>query len=424
MNPDELHAARLRWKKVKEIFHEALRREPAERDVFVERSCDGDTHLRIEVESLLISFNDAETFLEEPILIKSSGREPHWQFENNELISHYRIVEPLGAGGMAEVYLAVDEKLHRKVALKVLSSEMLKIGDRLRRFKREALAVSALNHPNILTIFEFDSVNGINLLASEYVKGQTLRETLRDGSLELSDALDIAIQVVSALQTAHSAGVVHRDIKPENIMIRDDGYVKVLDFGLAKLTGDMRLRETANGHAQAFSQPGLIMGTATYMSPEQARSSSIDSRTDIFSFGIMLYEMLTGRVPFSGESTADIIAAVIQTEPVSVTSHTSAVPEEYDRIISKCLAKDRNDRYQTATELLADLKESAKSFGRKDEQPNSSEEDQLSQPPPSIVSPRATNPISKYFVGATLIGITIILGLIALLWYLNRTGLQ
>src|SRR4030095_13153982 len=161
-------AAQLRWKRVKELFHEALRREPVDRDAFLDESCKGDPHLRIEVESLLISLSEAETFLEEPIL-PSLDTEVYWQFENNEVISHYRIVEPIGAGGMAEVYLAEDEKLHRRVALKVLSSEVLQDIDRLRRFQREALAVSALNHPNILTIFEFDSVNGINLLASEYV---------------------------------------------------------------------------------------------------------------------------------------------------------------------------------------------------------------------------------------------------------------
>src|SRR5688572_24447086 len=299
MNPEE---GKLRWKRVKDLFHEALRREPAERDAYLEECCTGDPHLRIEVESLLISFKEAETFLEEPILLASSDHVVEWQFSKGTLVSHYRIVEPIGAGGMAEVYLAEDEKLHRQVAVKVLPSEVLQDVDRLRRFKREALAVSALNHPNILTIFEFDSVNGINLLASEYVKGKTLREKLREGSLEVGDAMDLAIQIASALETAHCAGVIHRDIKPENIMIRDDGYVKVLDFGLAKLTGDLRDKETGSMHAQAFSMPGMIMGTVTYMSPEQARSAPIDARSDIFSWGIVLFEMLTGRVPFDGDT--------------------------------------------------------------------------------------------------------------------------
>ena len=348
-------AAQERWKRVKELFHEALRLEPGQRDAFLDRSCDGDAELRIEVESLLLSLNEAETFLEEPVLLTAPEGEVPWQFSRNQLVSHYRILEPIGAGGMAEVYLAEDTKLHRQVALKVLPSGVLQDIDRLRRFKREALAVSALNHPNILTIFEFDSVNGINLLATEFVKGKTLRQAMRDGSLEVSDATEIAIQIASALETAHDAGVTHRDIKPENIMIRNDGYVKVLDFGLAKLNGEIRSLETS-GHSQSFSLPGLIMGTVTYMSPEQARSKSIDSRTDIFSFGIVFYEMLTGRPPFTGESMTDVIAEIIQKEPPPASSLNPAVPDSIDLIVAKCLEKDRNDRYQTAAELLTDLR--------------------------------------------------------------------
>ena len=353
-------AEQIRWKRVKGIFHEALRREPAERDAFLDECCDGDPHLRIEVESLLISLNEAQTFLEEPILLASSDKEAHWQFSNDEVVSHYRIVEPIGAGGMAEVYLAEDEKLHRQVALKVLPSEVLRDADRLRRFQREALAVSALNHPNILTIFEFDSVNGINVLATEYVKGKTLRATLREGPLPVAQAIYIASQVASALQSAHAAGVIHRDIKPENIMIRDDGYVKVLDFGLAKLTGNMRMRENDRTHTQAFSLPGLIMGTATYMSPEQARSMSVDPRTDIFSLGIVLYEMLARRVPFAGDTTPDIIAQIIQSDPQPASAHNPEVSEELDRIIMKCLEKEARDRYSSAADLLVDLESLSK----------------------------------------------------------------
>ena len=370
MNAD---AAKLRWKRVKELFHEALRRSPSERDAFLDECCSGDPHLRIEVESLLISFGEAETFLEEPVLLASSNTHTQWQFENDSVISHYRIVEPIGAGGMAEVYLAEDEKLHRHVALKVLPSQVLENPDRLRRFKREALAVSALNHPNILTIFEFDSVNGVNLLASEYVRGKTLRETLRQRTLSVSDAIDIAIQVLSALQTAHEAGVIHRDIKPENIMIRDDGYVKVLDFGLAKLTGDTQSLETDRTHTQAFSQPGLIMGTATYMSPEQARSRSIDVRTDIFSFGIVLYEMLTGKVPFSGDTTTDIIAEIIQKDPTPVNELNPAVSAEFNRITMMCLEKDRRERYQTAADLLLDVRALSSPIGARETAPETTE---------------------------------------------------
>jgi serine/threonine protein kinase len=348
------------WKKIKEIFHEALRREPAERESFLNRSCDGDLGLRIEVESLLYSLDQAKTFLEEPAFISTPGRDVVWQFQNGEIVSHYRIVEPIGAGGMGQVYLAEDQKLHRQVALKILPAEVLEDIDRLRRFKREALAISALNHPNILTIFEFDDVDGVPSLASEYVRGKTLRNKLDNGRLEVDIAVDIAVQVASALQTAHEAGVIHRDIKPENIMIRDDGYVKVLDFGLAKLTGDMRSRETERTQTQAFSLPGIIMGTTAYMSPEQARSKTIDSRTDIFSFGIVLYEMLSGRPPFEGETATDVIAEIIQKDPPNVSTHNSAIPDALDRIVNKCLKKDRDERYQTASDLLVDLRSLSK----------------------------------------------------------------
>jgi serine/threonine protein kinase len=348
------------WKKIKEIFHEALRREPPDRELFLNESCDGDLGLRLEVESLLFSLDHARTFLEEPAFISTPGQNVVWQFRSGEIVSHYRIVEPIGAGGMGQVYLAEDQKLHRQVALKILPIEVLEDIDRLRRFKREALAISALNHPNILTIFEFDDVDGVPSLASEYVRGNTLRERLEAAPLEVDVAVDIAVQVASALQTAHEAGVIHRDIKPENIMIRDDGYVKVLDFGLAKLTGDMRSRETERTQTQAFSLPGVIMGTTAYMSPEQARSKSIDSRTDIFSFGIVLYEMLSGRPPFSGETATDVIAEIIQKDPPNVSTQNSAVRAELDQIVIKCLQKDRADRYQTAADLLVDLRSLSK----------------------------------------------------------------
>jgi len=358
--PMSAEVANRDWKKIKEIFHEALRQEQSSRDAFLNESCNDDIDLRIEVESLLLSLDQAKTFLEEPAMIVPSDEKVGWQFRNGEIVSHYQIIEPIGVGGMGQVYLAEDKKLHRQVALKILPGEVLEDIDRLRRFKREALAVSALNHPNILTIFEFDDVDGLPLLASEYVRGSTLRETLEKGQMEVETATDIAVQVASALHTAHEAGVIHRDIKPENIMIRNDGYVKVLDFGLAKLTGDMRSKETATTRTQDFSLPGLIMGTATYMSPEQARSKSIDTRTDIFSFGIVLYEMLSGRPPFAGETTTDIIAEIIQKEPDDVRSYNSAVPDELDRIITKCLEKDGNDRYQTAADLLVDLRSLSK----------------------------------------------------------------
>lgn len=343
------------WKQVKDVFHEALRCESAERERFLDNACKGKIDLRIEVESLLISLTEAKGFLERPIISYGSGAGVKPALSDGEVISHYKIVRHIASGGMGEVYLAEDERLHRPVALKILPEHMLTDRERLKRFQREATAISALNHPNILTIFEFDVENNINLFVSEYVKGETLRNVLRQRSLSVREALDIAIQTASALQAAHSEGVIHRDIKPDNIMIRDDGYVKVLDFGLAKLTKPLP-GEHAEVHNVFFSTPGVIMGTSGYVSPEQARSGPVDVRSDIFSMGVVLYEMLTGRSPFEGESNADVMAAIVQIEPDPPSRFNDTVPPELDRIVLKMIEKRRNDRHHTATELLGDLR--------------------------------------------------------------------
>jgi non-specific serine/threonine protein kinase len=256
---------------------------------------------------------------------------------------------------MGEVYLAEDQNLRRRVALKILPEQAFPDSDQVRRFKSEANAVSALNHPNILTIFEFASEDGIHLLVSEYVEGETLRERIRRGRLTVHEAIGISVQIVSALDAAHGAGIIHRDIKPENIMIRTDGYVKVLDFGLAKLTNADRSDENAET-LLALSRTGMIMGTAKYMSPEQARAKQIDSRSDIFSFGIVLYEMLTGQPPFLGDSTADVIVSILQHDPPSVSNVNAETPLELNTVIKKALSKDPAERYQTAGELLSELK--------------------------------------------------------------------
>ena len=347
------------WQEVKNTFHEALRLDSGERDKFLENACDGDIEFRIEVESLLDSLNEAKSFLEQPVIGETPRPKASFQLKEGQAISHYRIVSPIASGGMGEVYLAQDEQLQRSAALKVLPSDLLQSKDRLRRFQREARVVSALNHPNILTIFEFGAENDIQFLASEFVKGETLRARLENGRLTLSDSLDIATQIASALKAAHEAGVVHRDIKPENVMIREDGYVKVLDFGLAKLT-EPPLADSSVETQNLLSRPGIIMGTVTYMSPEQARARSIDARSDLFSFGVVLHEMLSGRVPFRGETTTDVIAEIIQSTPPPVSRYNDLVPDDMDRIVAKCLEKDRTERYQTAADLLADLKRFAK----------------------------------------------------------------
>jgi len=343
------------WQQVKDTFHEALRRESGERDRFLDKACDGDIDFRIEVESLLVSLNEAKNFLEQPVIGEPPRPKAGFQLKEGQAISHYRIISPIASGGMGEVYLAEDEQLRRSAAIKVLPARLLNSKERLSRFQREAQVVSALNHPNILTVFEFGAQDDIKFLASEFVRGETLRARLERSRLTVNESLDIATQMASALKAAHEAGVVHRDIKPENVMIREDGYVKVLDFGLAKLT-EQPVSDSSPETQTFLSWPGVIMGTVTYMSPEQARARSIDARSDLFSFGVVLFEMLSGRVPFKGDTTADVIAEIIQTTPPQVSRHNDLVPDEMDRIVAKCLEKEREERYQTAADLLADLK--------------------------------------------------------------------
>lgn len=277
-------------------------------------------------------------------------------------IENYVILSPLGAGGMGEVYLAEDTRLHRKIALKLLSAEFTQDETRVKRFQQEARAASALNHPNIITIFEIGQCNLRHFIATEFIDGQTLRDRMNQDPLRLREAINIAIQVARALATAHDNGIIHRDIKPENVMLRQDGYVKVLDFGLAKLTeksGELQLRSSdpdAITKSLVDTDPGIVMGTVSYMSPEQARGTKTDARTDIFSLGIVLYEMIAGRKPFEGATISDVIALILYKEPPPLARYSPEVPTELERIVHKTLAKDREERYQTAKDLAIDLR--------------------------------------------------------------------
>jgi eukaryotic-like serine/threonine-protein kinase len=282
-----------------------------------------------------------------------------------EFIAHYRILRRLGKGGMGEVLLGEDTKQHgRKVALKVLPHELTKSESRLRRFKQEARAILALNHPNILTVFEIGEADGSYYIATEYIDGETLRHCLWRGPFKLDETLGIGIQVAMALEAAHAAGIVHRDIKPENIMLRQDKFVrdrfvKVLDFGLAKLTD--RDASTADPDAVTIpiteTNPGAIMGTSGYMSPEQALGESIDERTDVFSLGVVLYEMIAGQLPFQGKTESHTRVSIIDHEHAPLSEYVANVPRQLERIISKALAKDRLKRYQTITDLKLDLEQ-------------------------------------------------------------------
>jgi eukaryotic-like serine/threonine-protein kinase len=264
---------------------------------------------------------------------------------------------------MGEVYLAEDRRLGRKLALKILPSEFTQDPDRVARFEQEARAASALNHPNIITIYEVGEHEGAHFIATEFVEGRTLRQAAPPGGMPLGEALEVAIQVAGALQAAHEAGITHRDIKPENVMIRPDGYVKVLDFGLAKLTeksdpkiDPAKVDKEAATVLRPKTDPGTVMGTVTYMSPEQARGLSVDARSDIFSLGVMLYEMVAGRPPFEGSTSSDVIAAILVRDPAPISRLVAGIPSEFEWSLNKALRKERDDRYETVRSLLSDLK--------------------------------------------------------------------
>lgn len=346
-----------RFAKLEEIYRAVLGQPPENRAIFLNDSCAGDDELRRGVQSLL-SYDELHSqFLDSSpdLLIAeafAAGEEKSEPIKRE--ISHYRIERLIGEGGMGKVYLAEDIKLNRQVALKLLPDALVGDKDRLRRFEREAQAASALNHPNILTVHEFGDDDGLHFIATEYVDGETLRDRIRD--LDAKEALEIAVQIASALSTAHAAGITHRDIKPENIMIRSDGYIKVLDFGLAKVKqDDTTVGSEDQTKALLKTEPGSILGTDAYMSPEQARGKKVDARSDIWSLGVVVYEMLAGERPFSGESRADVIASVLKNEPRPISSLHRGLPPEADWIISKALSKDIEARYQSAKELRADL---------------------------------------------------------------------
>ncbi len=349
-----------KWQKVREVFDSALRLKPDERQKFVHEACGEDKTLFAEVESLLSSLGSAESFMETPAVAKVAAvieaETKHLKIGQN--FGHYKIIEQIGEGGMGKVYLAEDTHLERKIALKILPETVAQDEERMRRFVREAKSASALNHPNIITIYEIGETDNTHFIATEYIEGNTLREQLIGSPINLKPALEIASQVVGALDAAHRAGIVHRDVKPENVMVRPDGLVKLLDFGIAKLTEkETNIDSEAATAVKAETIPGMIIGTAAYMSPEQARGTQVDTRTDIFSFGVMLYEMVAGRPPFVGENAIETIALILNKEPVPLSRQVPDVPHEIDRIINKALRKDREERYQTAKDLLIDLKD-------------------------------------------------------------------
>src|SRR5438132_7601551 len=332
-----------RFQTIEQIFLAALEQEPDQVAAFLDTACEGDEALRREVEALLASDRRASQFIERSTVGLATKIIENRQAKLliGQTIGHYKISESIGTGGMGEVYLATDITAGRKAALKLLPMRFTGDAERLKRFQQEAHAVVALNHPNILTVYEIGEDHSIHYIASELIEGETLRERLTRGRMQLSEAVDIAIQVASALAAAHRAGIVHRDIKPENIMLRPDGYVKVLDFGIAKLAEQEVPVTIPRDEALLLVETNLgsILGTVRYMSPEQACGAHVDKSTDIWSLGVVLYEMLNCHVPFTGDTPGEVMSSILEKEPPPLTRYIAQAPAELQQITNKTLRK-------------------------------------------------------------------------------------
>jgi serine/threonine protein kinase len=347
-----------RWQRIKEIFNSAQDRPPAERSAFLKEVCGDDPSVQEEVEALLTADADNDDFLSSPAYEFAAGMLANEasEFLAGQKIGRFEIQCLLGAGGMGQIYLAYDANLGRKIALKLIAREFATDARRVHRFEQEARAASALNHPNVCVIHDVGiTETGRHFIAMEYIQGITLRDQLARGTLKLIEALQVTLQAGAALASAHAIGIVHRDIKPENIMLRPDGYIKVVDFGLAKLTEALpEQRRLGEVNTQVLTEPRMLMGTVKYMSPEQLREGAVDERTDIWSLGIVLYEMLTGVTPFEARSRNDSIALILSPGPAKLV-FPNHVPPELREIVRKALEKDCEKRYQTVTKLTADL---------------------------------------------------------------------
>ncbi|HEY7547155.1 MAG TPA: LpqB family beta-propeller domain-containing protein, partial [Blastocatellia bacterium] len=401
-----------RWAKIDWLLDEAMDRDPQSRAAFLEEACAGDEELLREVESLLEAHAQSAPFLSTPALnvaARNLAGERQVSLVGKQF-GAYQVISVLGAGGMGEVYLARDERLGRKLALKLLPQRFTRDADPVRRFEQEARAASALNHPNIITIYDIGEMAGTYFIAAEYVEGRTVRQMIERGPLRVKDAMDICVQIADALAAAHDAGLVHRDIKPENVIVRPDGYVKVVDFGLVKLTERGLLEQKPGLGDPHRTNPGTVLGTVAYMSPEQAEGVEVDHRSDLFSLGVLMYELLTGVVPFKGGSTVSTLDAIMYLQPASLSSVNQNVSAEMERIVNRALEKDRDLRYQTANDLRAELKRLQRELD------SSSIKSGAASSRPKKTQPSVSKPVIAIMAGAILT-----LAILSFVLWLNRS---
>jgi serine/threonine protein kinase len=394
MHDDPTEISSERWGQIENLFHAALQVQASDREEFLTQACASDESLLREVLSLISCSDNIDSFMEDPAL--SLGLTVIGMQQEEMLGKHvarYKILKVLGYGGMGEVYLAHDPRLNRQVALKLLPISITGDRDRVLRFEQEARAASAISHPNVAHIYEIGEAQERHYITMEYVAGQTLRQKLRQGALETTRTLDIIIQILTALSSAHEVGVIHRDIKPENIMLRDDGYVKMLDFGLAKLIEGSSANSEADAHSLSslHTEPGLMMGTSHYMSPEQVRRQPVDARTDVWSAGVVLYEMLTGQRPFQGEAISEIIIAILEQQPEPLSHKRSEMPLALQHILDKALCKQPDERYKTVDGMLRDLRAVSRQV----------EESQSLQDSPAHLTRQSSNPAQQEYVPNT-----------------------
>jgi serine/threonine protein kinase/Tfp pilus assembly protein PilF len=413
------------WERVEQIYHDALALAPTERAFYLREAGIAEPDVIEMVESLLKQHEQLGSFLDSPACevlseVGAARRSSASRQATDEdqsligtIISHYRIERPIPGGGMGRLYLAHDTQLGGPVALKLLPPEYTNDEERLWRFKQEARAARALNHPSILTIYELGEEQGVHFIAAEYVEGISLRERMSAGPLALEEAVKVASQVAEALEAVHRLGIVHRDIKPENIMLRPDGIVKVLDFGIAKLTDKGSIHSDPATQLSVETGQGIIIGTPMYMSPEQVRGLNVDARTDIFSLGVVLYEMIAGRMPFEGETNSEVIASILKEEPQPLTQYSSKVPGELAQLVYKALRKNREERFQTADDLALKLHSIVGTLERAEHYP------QRTLRPKDEADGRLPNPLWAS-MSIILVGVTICLSVVISRRFLNN----